>query len=265
MDFPGNTSQGPRSLMEITTTGYAFRWTQYLSTGFRAFGNEFGIYVAFTLVYIAISMGTGLIPYIGSTIGLFVNPVLIGGFIFYGRAQFINDHRDFNTFFAGFRQPHWIALVMQSLMANFLLIVIIGASTLPLFYDAIVKFFEQIQLIETLPQDEVGDFIMGLWNRDLTIAFVVAVVVGLVVSTLICLAPYFIVYRSLTFVESIQASFQVVKKRFWGFIGLMITLWLVLILGIMLCCVGFLAAFPIYHLTLLAAYRDIMGEDQTPL
>ena len=264
MEFSGNTQQGARSLAELTANGYSFRWTEYLSSGFRAFGNDFGIYLAFTLVYIAISMATGFIPYIGSTIGLLVNPVLIAGFIFYGRAQFVNDHRDFNTFFSGFRQPHWIPLVMQSLMVNFLLIAAVAASTMPFFYRAIVKFIEDAQRIETLPQEEVGEFIIGLWNSELLMASVIALIVVLMVSTLICLAPYFIVYRSHSFAEAIQSSFRVVKMRLPAFLGLMITLWLVLILGVLLCCVGFLAAFPIYHLTLLAAFRDIMGEDQVP-
>ena len=264
MDISGNLSQGPRSILDVTANGYTFRWSEYLSSGFRAFGNDFGIYVAFTLVYIAISMATGFIPYVGSTIGLFVNPVLIAGYTYYGRAQYINDHRDFNTFFQGFRQPHWIPLVMQSLMASLLLLAAIAGATMPFFYEAILKFLEDAQKIETMPQAEVGEFVLGLWNTDLTIVSLIALVVGLLVSTVICLAPFFIIYRSSSFGEAMQSSARVVRKRFPAFLGLTITLWLVLVLGVLLCCIGFLAAFPIYYLTLLAAFRDIMGEDQSP-
>jgi len=264
MDISGNSSQGPRSILDVIENGFNFRWSDYFSSGFRAFGNDFGIYVAFTLVYIAISMATGFIPYVGTTIGLFVNPVLIAGYIYYGRAQYVNDHRDFNTFFQGFRQPQWIPLVVQSLMASFLLVVAIAGATIPFFYESILKFLEDAQKIETLPQAEVGEFVLGLWNTDLTIASIIALVVGLMVSTLICLAPFFIIYRSSSFGEAMQSSARVVRKRFPAFLGLMMMLWLVLILGVLLCCIGFLAAFPIYHLVLLAAFRDIMGEDQGP-
>ena len=264
MESFGNNSRGPYSVFDLQNAGYVFRWTEYLSSGFRTFGNDFGIYVAFTLVYIAISMATGFIPYLGSTIGLFVNPVLIAGYTYYGRLQYLNEHRDFNTFFQGFRQPQWIPLVMQSLMASFLLVVAIAAATMPFFYDSILKFLEDVQKIETLPQAEVGEFVLGLWNTDLTIASIIALVVGLVVSALICLAPFFIIYRSFSFAQAMQASARVVSMRFPAFLGLMLTLWLILVLGVLLCCIGFLAAFPIYYLTLLAAFRDIMGEDQAP-
>jgi len=209
-------------------------------------------------------MATGFIPYLGGTIGLFVNPALIAGYAYYGRAQHINDHRDFNTFFQGFRQPQWLPLVIQSLMASFLLVVAIAAATMPFYYEPILKFLDAVQKIETMPQAEVGEFVMGLWNNELTIASLIALIVGLAVSTLICLAPYFIVYRSYSFGEALQASVRVVSMSFPAFLGLIVTLWLVLILGVLFCCIGFLAAFPIYHLTLLSAFRDIMGEDQSP-
>jgi hypothetical protein len=264
MEFSSNTPTGARSLLEITANGYSFRWTEYLSAGFRAFGSEFGIYVAFTLVYIAISMAGGLIPYVGNAIGLLVNPALVAGFIYYGRAQYVNDHRDFNTFFGGFRQPQWIALVLQNVLANLFMIAAVAAVVLPFFYSPIIRILEELQHIENLPQDEVAAVIMGLWSPELSLALIIGLMVAIIVSTFICLAPYFIIYRSLSFSEAMYSSLRVVKMRFFGFLGLIIILWLIMILGVMLCCVGFLAAFPVYHLTLLAAFRDIMGEDHVP-
>jgi uncharacterized membrane protein len=74
------------------------------------------------------------------------------------------------------------------------------------------------------------------------------------------MAPYFIVRRSMPFAEAIRSSVRLVSKKFLPFAALIFTLWLILAVGIMMCCVGFLAAFPVYYLTLLAAFEDIMGD-----
>lgn len=261
MDSYFNEPGQPRTLNEVLLSGYRFQWRSYISEGFRTFGDEFGIYVAFTLVYAAISLAGGSIPYIGSTIGLFVNPPLIAGFIFYGILQRRNDHRDFNAFFSGFRQPYWIPLVAQSLLSTLAIALVIGLVCVPLFYTTLVTFMHELEKVEGMPQDEIGNFVIGLMTPELYTAIIVAVLVGLFVSTFLCLAPCFIVLRRMNQIEAIRSSILLVSKKFLPFLALVFSLWMILIAGVMLCCIGLLAAFPIYYLTLLSAFEHIMGSD----
>jgi uncharacterized membrane protein len=249
-----------KSVDEVLASGFVFRGSEYLQQGFRTYGNEFGIYTAFTLVYIAASLVLGSIPYVGSSIGLFVNPPLIAGIIFYGHLQRINEFRDFNSFFSGFKQPYWGALITQSIASTFLMAMAVAILVLPPYYDVIATFATEIQKLESIPQEEAGEFIIGLWNPDLGWAMLLAAVGALVVTTFLCMTPYFIVRRAMPFPEAIRASVRVVSKKFWSFAALVLVLWVVLIVGFMMCCVGFLAAFPVYYLTLLAAFEDIMGD-----
>jgi len=255
-----NATVESNSVDQVIASGFRFNWSDYLSQGFRTYGNEFGIYTAFTLVYVAASLVVGSIPYVGSTIGLFVNPPLIAGFIFYGRLQRINEYREFNSFFGGFKQPFWGALITQSIASTFLMVLAAAILVLPFFYDPIVVFVSELDKIETMPQEALGEFVIGLWNTQLTCAFAIGALAALVITTLICMAPYFIVRRSMPFAEAIRSSVRLVSKKFLPFAALIFTLWLILAVGIMMCCVGFLAAFPVYYLTLLAAFEDIMGD-----
>jgi uncharacterized membrane protein len=84
--------------------------------------------------------------------------------------------------------------------------------------------------------------------------------VALAVMTLFSLAPLFIVYRGYSAFQAIAASWKLVSKKYFQFLLFNFLLWMLLLAGFMLCCVGLLAALPVYYLSMAVAYEEITGD-----
>jgi hypothetical protein len=255
-----NPQDAPKSVDSIVAQGFSVQTGLYIQSGFKNFSSEGGIYVAFTLVYIAISMAASSLPVIGNLANTLVGVPLIVGFIYYGRLQRRNEFRDFSTFFFGFKNGQWPSFVMQGIMVNLCMIFLISAVILSLFWEPLQVFISQWEKIETMDQDKIGEFVVSIFTPAIIQTVGISAVIALVVATFFCLAPFFIVYRRYSAFEALGASWRIVKSKFPAFLLFNLVLWLMLTAGILLCCVGFLAALPVYYLALTSAYEDITGD-----
>jgi hypothetical protein len=253
-------SNSPRSVESILSEGYSVNGTNFIRTGAKRFGDEFGIYVAFTLVYIALSMAISALPVVGDVSGILVGPPLVAGFAFYMRLQSRNDYREFSSFFGGFKAPFWPSLVSQGISVTLAMAVVVAILVLPFYYEPIQAFVTAIQKIETMPQEEAGEYMLTLFTPAIIQVGLIAAVAALAVMTFFSLAPYFIVYRGYTAFQAIGASFRIVAKKYPSFFAFNLLLWIMLIVGFLLCCAGLLAALPIYYLSLASAYEEITGD-----
>jgi len=259
--FNGNQDvYEPRSVARIIQDGFSVNPRHFIGLALRRFGEEFGIYVAFTLVYIALSMALSALPVVGDLSGILAGPPLIAGFAFYMRLQSRNDDREFSNFFGGFRVHFWPSLVSQGISLTLAMAAAVALVVLPFFYDPIQVFVNEAQKIQTMDQEKAAEFLLTLFNPAITQAAVLAAVVAVAVMTLFCMAPLFIVYRGYSAFHAIRASWQLVSKKYLSFFVFNLSLWLVLLLGFLLCCVGLLAALPVYYLALATAFEEITGD-----
>jgi hypothetical protein len=255
-----HSSESPRSVETIISSGYRVDSLAFIRKGFKYFGDEFGIYVAFTLVYIALSMALGSLPVVGDLSGMLVGPPLVAGFAFYMRLQSRNEYREFSNFFGGFRGGNWPSLVSQGISVTLSMALAVAIVVLPFFFEPIQVFVGELEKIQTMDPEKAGEFVLGLYNRQIGLAAVLAAFVALAVLTLFCLAPLFIVYRGYSAFQAIGASWKIVSKKYPAFFLFNMLLWILVIVGFLMCCVGLLAALPVFYLSLAAAFEEITGD-----
>ena len=250
----------PRSINAIIADGFQVDGPRFIRKGIGYFSNEFGIYVAFTLVYIALSMAASALPVVGDLSGMLLGPPLVAGFTCYMRLQSRNDYREFSNFFGGFRGGNWPSLVSQGISVTLSMGFAAALLVLPFYFEPVQTFATEIQKIQTMDQEKAAEFVLQLFTPAIGQAAVLAALVALAVMTLFCLAPMFIVYRGYSAFQAIAASWKLVSKKYLSFLLFNLLLWILLIAGFLLCCVGLLAALPIYYLSMASAYEEITGD-----
>lgn len=255
-----NSPESPRSVEAIIAAGYRVNGPAFIRKGYTYFGDEVGIYVAFTLVYIALSMALSSLPVVGDLSGMLVGPPLVAGFACYMRLQSRNEYREFSNFFGGFRGGNWPSLVSQGISVTLAMALAVAMVVLPFFFEPIQVFVTELEKIQTMDPEKAGEFVLGLYNPQIGLAAVLAACVALAILTLFCLAPLFIVYRGYSAFQAIGASWKLVSKKYPAFFAFNLLLWILLIAGLLMCCVGLLAALPVFYLSLAAAYEEITGD-----
>lgn len=259
--FSSHDNQQPhRSVESIVAEGYSFNATRSIQHGFSRFGKEAGIYVAFTLVYIALILVANAIPFVGDIANLLVSAPLIAGFICYGLRQRKDEFREFSTFFGGFSKANWASLVSQGILVNLCMLLAVAVVVLPFFWDPVSIFFGAAEQLSSMSQERAGEYLISLFNPSIIQASGLSVIVVVLVTTLFSLAPFFIVYRGYNAMEAMRASYLVVKAKYLSFLGLNFLLWLLLITGFLMCCVGILIALPVYYLSFASVYEEITGD-----
>ena len=250
----------PRSIDAIIADGFQVNGTAFIRKGIVYFSNEFGIYVAFTLVYIALSMAASALPFVGDLAGMLLGPPLVAGFACYMRLQSRNDYREFSNFFGGFRGGNWPSLVSQGISVTLSMALAAALLVLPFYYEPLQIFAAELEKIQTMAPEKMGEFVLQLFTPAIAQAAALAALVALAVMTLFCLAPMFIVYRGYSAFQAIAASWKLVSKKYFQFFIFNLLLWILLIAGFMLCCVGLLAALPVYYISMAGAYEEITGD-----
>jgi uncharacterized membrane protein len=136
----------------------------------------------------------------------------------------------------------------------------VAVVVLPFFYEPIQVFVTELEKVQTMDQEKAGEFVLQLFNPQIGWAALLAAITAVAILTLFCLAPLFIVFRGYSAFQAIGASWKLVSKRYPAFLAFNILLWLMLIVGFLMCCVGLLVALPVYYLSLAAAYQEITGD-----
>jgi uncharacterized membrane protein len=255
-----NEHREPKSVDSIIASGYHVNGLVFLRKGMRYFSDEFGIYVAFTLVYIALSMALSALPVVGDVSGMLVGPPLVAGFAYYMRLQSRNEYREFSHFFGGFRGGQWPSLVSQGVSVTLSLALAVALVVLPFFLEPIQVFVTEFEKIQTMDQEKAAEFMVSLFTPQIGLAAFIAAVVALLVLTFFSLAPLFIVYRGYSAFQAIGASWKLVSKKYPSFFLFNLLLWIMLIAGFLMCCVGLLVALPVYYLSMASAYEEITGD-----
>jgi uncharacterized membrane protein len=255
--MPGHKS---RTIDEIISSGFEVNGFAFFRRGLRYFSDEFGIYVAFTLVYIALSMALSTLPVVGDLSGMLVGPPLVAGFACYFRLQSRNEYREFSSFFGGFRGGNWPSLVSVGISVTLSMALVVAIAVVPFFLDSIQAVVAEFEKIRGMEQEQAAEFIISLYNPEIGLAALVAALAALSVLNLFSMAPLFVVYRGYSAFQAIGASWKLVSKKYVSFLLFNILLWATVILGLLMCCVGLLAALPVYYLSLAAAYEEITGD-----
>jgi len=105
----------------------------------------------------------------------------------------------------------------------------------------------------------VASLLIGLFTF---VGFLLLIIPGLVVAAMYKFTYLFIVDKRMSFWQAMQASHDVVRRDYFGFVMFLILVFLVNFLGF--CCffVGLLVTAPVTFAAITAAYSEIVGFDQ---
>lgn len=263
LDTTENRYDG-KSLESVLANGYSFNLGDYLNKAFRLFGNDAGSYIGFTLVSLVIGFVIGLIPYLGTLAGLFVNPALNGGWFIFGQKHNTGQQRSFSNFFDGFKNPPWLQLVIGSFISSLFVGIAVLLIILPAGAFIGMDYFMDLASLKNMRDpEEMTAILSGLFAGKILLVVLLAVLVGCLIAVLYLFMPLFIIFRGMSFWEAMEASRKVVSKNYIQVLLFLIVLGILLVVGAMICLVGLLVAVPIYFLAVYSAFEDIMGTGES--
>lgn len=259
LDQTNSENQG-KSLEQVLNEGYEFKFGDYLSAGFKLFGGDAAMYIAFTLLYFVITMAIGAIPFVSIIGSLAVSPALIVGWYIYGRYQKKGLNRSFNLFFDGFNR-NWIQLILQNLIAGIFVAIAAAVIIVPFFLGSfldLIGHFDDLQNAQG-DQEATMEIFAEIMSNGAIMGILLGSLVAMAVAVLYIYAPMFIVFRGMQFWDAMEASRKVVSKRYIQTILFLIVLGIMVGISFLLCCLPVLAGIPIMYLAIYSAFEDIMG------
>jgi len=93
-----------------------------------------------------------------------------------------------------------------------------------------------------------------------TIGFFLCVIPGIYLMVAWIFAVPLVIDKKMDFWPAMELSRKVVNKVWWPVFGLLVLLWLIGMLGVVLCCVGIFVAFPVIVASLAYAYEDLFNR-----
>lgn len=227
-------------IREIQTRGYDFAFGTYIERGFHIFGQQAGLFIAFTLVYLAILGFSNIIPFVGPLgANIILSPCLMAGY--YLVAQKINAGErqiEFGDFFKGF--DHLGKLAVVAVFTS----LILAASMIPFGIFVFASLFSG----DLTPTFSPGVFLLLIPPIYLAISYAAA--------------PFFAVFYNMEAWEAMEASRKVISKKWFTVFLFAIVLGLIASLGFVVLFVGILVAIPVIALAQYEAFSDIMQLEQ---
>lgn len=110
--------------------------------------------------------------------------------------------------------------------------------------------------------DNLGPYIIGaiLYSLGTTIGLILCVIPGIIFAFLGYYWNFFVVDKGLEPVEAIKASINLVKENVGTVLVWAIVAWLLSVVGLMVCCVGYLVAAPVVFIGNAYLYRRLNNE-----
>lgn len=246
------------------------KFRESFSKAWTTFGansaNSIGYFIVATLIAIFGSMIVGLIPILGALAILIAGyPAiysLFNGYYVIARKTEQNQPRSFNDYFGGFKAfPKLIIL-------NLILFAIIMPLAGIFLYS--IGYFE---LIASMLDGQTPDpYIMQEWAAKLTSMDPIAITTVILFYSAIFLTAFvylmsmpFIVDNDITPIEAIKLSFTLIKNNIFKSIAVLITCYLMMVIGTLLLLVGLFVAIPVIYFFLFHLYNSTARPNHVSL
>lgn len=246
----------------VIENGYQMSISDYISKAWKILTNNFGNYLAFTFLFIAVSFVAGSIPIVNNIFSYIVSPALTIGFITFTYATQTSPYFSFNNFFDGFKKILPLAII--NIFVTFIVILTLS----PLLKVIILPYKDLfLEIDRSNPDDmialfnEVSDALIN--NIGLVI---VSFLLMFIVYILVRWSSYFVYFYDAPPLKAIKYSAQLVSKNIVGQIGLTVTMLLFIFGGVMVFFVGVVVTFPLMILIDYVAFctiTDLLDTSQS--
>ncbi len=243
--IPAAAGPQPAAAEEILARDYLVQTGAWIGAGWELVKARFWLLVGATLVILLIQGAAESIPYAGSIAGIIITGPLYGGLYWLNLRLIRGEPAEFSDAFAGFNRAF-----AQLMLVNIVISLIIVACLVP----GAAGIAGGIFLMDEV-SGEVGTAVIVVGS--------VFALVGVVAVTYLTVCWLFaiplVVDRQMDFWGAMKLSRAQVSKHWWGMFGYTIVVGLVVMLGILLCCIGILVTIPIAVAATMYAYEDIFG------
>jgi len=231
--------------------GYEFNGKEFISDGWKMFKSEFWSFAGVTLLYVAVLVALGSIPYLKHSIG-YVQYLLFGGYTVYCRNLLTGTHKMID-FLGGFRNYIQLAFFVLT----------IGLFTYPLFFSLFSIIMPYNEVFNMFMDDKSMEmFELAITNNSffeiLLFLFYFTFHIWMAVSYSFVLP--LIVDAKMGFWQAMELSRKVVAKRFFTFVGFTFFILIAIVVFVIITLItGVLVALPVYSCIWFVMYLDIFG------
>ena len=240
-------TEDPRAKIErILSEGNDFKFGDYISQGFAILQKNLGGFIGFAAIFIVLSMVIGLIPFIGSFANsLVVTPALTAGAYLVARKLDRGEGTEFGDFFKGFDFTAQLALgALVTILFTLISLVPFGIAV----WDSGLFEWYVDATANPMEQHQLPDF--PLWSLVLLLP-------ALFLSIAYAWTYLFIIFYKMEFWDAMEASRRLLTKNWLIYFAFCIVMALILFAGVLVLCVGLLAALPAVFCMNYAAFADV--------
>ena len=224
-----------------TPQDYTFDFGGYISRGFKVIFEKPLQFAGITLLFFVAAMVSNFIPILGTFAFSFaVSPAITVGMGIVAHKLHKNKGFEFSDFFRGFDYIGQLIVVALIQMAFYL---VIGGIML-----AIIGFD---MVLDPTNFDPVNDG-FPFWSLLLLLPVIY-------LSVAWVFAPYYIVFHNAKAWSAMEASREVVTRKWFMFLIFVIALSFLAMLGAIAVFVGLLITIPVIYTSLYFAFDDIVG------
>lgn len=243
------------------------RFDECLKTAWDCFKLNWGICVVATLIFFGISgavqmpmqlmqpllqhfikqgtppplwmiIGGGLLFLLFWIVSMGISSILPAGLLFFFVETLRTKKGKLEHLFAGFRDFIWIQLLLA------MLVWIVGFMALMVVVLAPGIYFSVTMKSQTPAIVAAAVLIFPFVYFSVGIGFVFPLIVD----------------RKLRFMDALVTCFKTVHRQWFAVFGLLILVGLIMMAGVLVCCVGLLATMPLAYLIYAQGYRQLFGD-----
>jgi hypothetical protein len=243
---PSGSSSGPETADDIyarvVSSGRGFAIGDVIARGWQIVSGNFGLAVGATFVALLCIVVAGVIPCIGAIIGLFVNPVLIGGLY----RLFLKLHRG---------EPAEFGDAFSTFSTSFLPLFLLGLVQGILTVVAMLPGYALIFIGNAFAERSEGmSILISLLGLLLILPPAIYLGVSWVFSSLL------VVDKDMDFWPAMELSRKVAGKHFFSVFGLLFLGGLIVFAGMLALCLGIFVAVPIVFAAIAVAYDELFNR-----
>lgn len=246
-------------VQQLTTEGYEFKFSKYLSDGFDYFKTQAGLFIGFFVISFIIIIAASFIPLVGSIASSVLSLTFLVGYYIVCSKIKQGNHVAFDDFFKGFSSIGQITII-QLILLGFTLIIF-----LPLLIFGFSIFFSGIFSAikaNSFQEPQSVEELLALFNVDgLIPLFIITVILIMFMQTIYTFSAANSHFFKANSWQSMEASRKVIQQKFFHFFGLMLVIMLINVLGTLCLLIGLLVTIPLSYTIMYSAFDDIMQPD----
>ena len=243
-------------IQNLINGDYEFNFGDYISSGFEIFKKHLGAFVGFTLVYFIIAMILGVIPIAGQVVNMFLGPALIVGFYIVANKVEKGESPEFGEFFGGFK---FLGPIVLRVLATTAIMIICALPFIYFTYDSgLLQWYWKLLSDQSYAPYAMEDFP----GFSFTSLFLLLPAIYFAIAY--AWADMFIVFKGMNFWDAMEASRQLITKKWLILFGFMFVIGLIAGLGILGLCIGILFTLPAAMCMSYSAFADVAQLNQEP-